>query len=144
VSSLRPRAPTRPRVNRIVVRRFQADDSIKELTALLHRAYRGLAARGLNFTASYQDEALTAARMRDGICLIGIIEKRIIATATIYQRRTSLARWYSREGLASFGQFAVDPAYQRRNIGTRLLQIVEKRAKRLGCRELALDTAKAA
>ena len=40
----------------------------------------------------------------------------------------------------SFGQFAVDPAFQRMGIGARLLEIVEELARDMGAAEIALDT----
>ena len=36
----------------VVIRRFNPDDSIKELTALLRRAYQQLADQGLRYTTT--------------------------------------------------------------------------------------------
>jgi GNAT superfamily N-acetyltransferase len=48
--------------------------------------------------------------------------------------------FYDRPDVASFGQFAVLPALQRQGIGSRLMDIVEARAREKGVIELALDT----
>jgi GNAT superfamily N-acetyltransferase len=46
----------------------------------------------------------------------------------------------ARPDVADFGQFAVRPAYQRCGIGSRLMDIVEARARDKGIAELALNT----
>ena len=116
-----------------------------ELTALLHRAYAGLAARGLRYLAAHQDDERTRARATEGECLVGILDGALIATVTLVDAaRTGGSEWYDRGDVASFNQFCVDPALRRRGIASHLLDLIEARARGAGARELACDTAEQA
>ena len=55
-------------------------------------------------------------------------------------RSTKGSPFYDRADVAGFGQFAVRPSYQGRGIGSRLLNLVEQRAKEKNVAMLALDT----
>jgi len=52
--------------------------------------------------------------------------------------------WFSRPGVASVGQFAVEPELQRNGIGGSLLSFVEDLARQDGVEELSLNTAEPA
>lgn len=58
--------------------------------------------------------------------------------------RTNGSPWYDRPDVASCGQFAVEPAWQSRGVGSMLLSIAERRTVETGAAELALDTAETA
>jgi GNAT superfamily N-acetyltransferase len=116
-------------------------DSMAELTELLHRAYAPLAAAGMRFFASHQDEAWTRKRAAAGECWVGVSAGRMVATVTLADAaRTSGSPWYDRPDVASFGQFAVAPELQGRGVGSALVALVERRAAAWGVAELALDT----
>jgi GNAT superfamily N-acetyltransferase len=120
-------------------------DDIATLTALLHRAYAPLAARGLRYLASHQDNATTRRRISGGECWLAEAAGRLIGTITLRDaHRTNGCPWYDRPDVASFGQFAVDPLWQGRGVGSRLVDRVERRARENGVAELALDTAETA
>jgi hypothetical protein len=54
-----------------IIRRFdEKNDSIEELTGLLHRAYKRLADMGLNFVATHQDEDYTKRYLKKGECYV--------------------------------------------------------------------------
>ena len=126
-------------------RLLSPSDSLAELTDLLHRAYASLAAQGFRYHATYQDETVTARRISEGECWIGVLEGRLVATVTLKEAaKTSGCPWYDRPDVASFGQFAVEPALQGKSIGSTLMNIVERRAVEKGVKELALDTAEGA
>jgi GNAT superfamily N-acetyltransferase len=128
-----------------LVRLIRPDDNYQELTDLLHRAYGVLAARGMKFLASHQDEKMTRERAAEGECYVAIHEGRIIGTIVWRNaRQTSGTPWYDRPDVASFGQFAVEPALQRCGIGSMLVAIAEHRSATTGAAELALDTAEPA
>lgn len=128
-----------------VIRRIEAADSIAELTLMLHRAYGGLAARGMRFLASHQDDEQTRRRIADGECYLAIHQERIIATITWRgAAHTGGSPWLDRPDVASFGQFGVEPVWQKLGIGARLLAIAEQRTMQSGAAELALDTAEPA
>lgn len=116
-----------------------------ELTGLLHRAYGPLAERGLRFVATHQDEQTTRRRAERGECYLAIEGTRLIGTVTLYSPdKTDGSPWRDRSDVASFGQFAVEPEFQRQGIGSSLIRFVERRAVELGAVELALDTAEPA
>jgi GNAT superfamily N-acetyltransferase len=113
----------------MTIRPIAPAGSIAALTELLHRAYAGLAARGMRFLATHQDEDTTARRIAEGECFVA---------------KTSGTPWYDRPDVASFGQFGVEPSWHGRGVGSRLSDVVERRAHDKGVSELALDTAETA
>jgi GNAT superfamily N-acetyltransferase len=123
------------------LRLLSQTDSVAELTELLHRAYQPLADAGMRFYASHQDEETTRDRASKGECWVAIIDQRIVGTI-VMSRPKLLGKcpWYEREDVARFGQYAVEPALQRRGIGILLLNKAEERARAGGAAELALDT----
>jgi GNAT superfamily N-acetyltransferase len=130
----------------VTIRKFLCErDSASELTLLLNRAYKKLADMGLRFVATYQDESITRERMRGSECYVALVDGRLVGTI-LYRdpSRTKGCPWYDGDGVASFGQYAVDPTFQGSGLGSALLQVVEQRARDCGAFELALDTAEPA
>jgi len=132
--------------SQIVIRPFQPQtDSIEELTRLLNQSYQTLVDMGFQFVASYQDAARTRKRVRNGHCLVGLLEGELIATIMYYP--PALAKgtpWYEQSHVAKFGQFAVNPLHRKRGFGDLLIRRVEEMAVLDGAAELALDTAEGA
>jgi GNAT superfamily N-acetyltransferase len=129
----------------IVIRPLGPEDSLAELTELLHRAYAPLAARGLRYVASWQDERITGYRIEDATCFVAVDGDRLVGTVTVKRpRECAGCAWLAREDVAVIGQFAVEPALQGRGIGAALLAAAERRAAEEGFAEAALDTAEAA
>lgn len=134
-----------PATGTLVIRPWTEDDSISELTALLHRAYAGLAQMGLRFWATHQSDEVTAARIADGQCFVGLIDGRIVGTILFKnQSQTKGSPWYDRLEVASIAQFGVEPDLQAKGLGRQLIGFAEKQAIDGGARELALDTAEPA
>src|SRR4051794_2145644 len=95
-------------------------DDVADLTALLHRAYRGLAERGMRFLASHQDDATTLDRISKGECWVAVAEGRIVGTIMLKDAaQTRGSPWYDRPEVACFGQFAVEPAWQCKRVGSK-------------------------
>jgi GNAT superfamily N-acetyltransferase len=116
-------------------------DSIPELTRLLHEAYRPLAEAGMRYLASHQDDERTLARAAKGECFVAVQNGELVGTVTLsHITNTQGTSWYDRPDVASFGQFAVKPDLQRTGLGTKLMDLVEDRARLKGVPELALDT----
>jgi GNAT superfamily N-acetyltransferase len=129
------------------IRPLGPEDSIAGLTALLHRAYAPLAARGMLFLASHQDETVTLRRISRGECWVAVDGGGGDVIGTIVLKdvaETNGSPWYDRPDVACFGQFAIEPAWQRRGVGSMLVELVERRARAKGVVELALDTAETA
>ena len=128
----------------VTVRRLGEADSLDELTALLHRAYAALAARGLRYVASHQSVEVTRRRVAHGECWVAERAGRVVGTVTLSAPGTPVRdeapRLYARPDVAHFAQFGIEPELQRHGIGSLLMTRVEARARELGAREIALDT----
>ena len=135
------RLPSVPALNDLLIRHLAPDDSVDELTALLHRAFAPLGRMGLTCSCVAQSVATTAARIARGTGFVALRHARIVGTVTVEapDARSDCA-WYRRPGTASVHQFAVEPGVQHLGCGTLLLAQAHHWAAARGCRELALDT----
>jgi GNAT superfamily N-acetyltransferase len=128
-----------------VVLRALESGEIAALTDLLHRAYAPLAARGLRYLATWQDEATTVRRLEGGDCIVAADDDRIVGTITWHPPGGGGGTaWSERDDVATFQQFCVEPDRQREGIASMLLDEVERRARLAGARELSCDTAEPA
>jgi predicted N-acetyltransferase YhbS len=135
--------PAKP--NAITIRLATERDDISALTSLLHRAYAQLGNAGLRYKAVDQSEDVTRKRMSVGECYLALQEDRIVGTLLFKPpQRTQGSPWLDQPDIASLGQLAVEPALQRRGLGSRLMDLAEQRALECGAREIALDTAEPA
>lgn len=126
----------------VTIRQFSHEDDVTELTVLLNKSYQSLADLGFKFLASHQDASVTLDRISKGKCFIALDDDRIIGTISYYPpEATKGSLWYDHINVASFGQFAVDPGFQRMGLGHKLLSLVEQYAFETGAEHLALDTA---
>jgi GrpB-like predicted nucleotidyltransferase (UPF0157 family)/GNAT superfamily N-acetyltransferase len=126
-------------------RTFTREDSITALTAMLHQAYAPLAARGMRFLASHQDDATTRERVESGETIVAVASGRVVGTVTVRRPGSSDdAKWYARADVASMEQFAVDPDWQGLGIGDALMTRGEAVARSWGVREVAVDTSERA
>jgi uncharacterized damage-inducible protein DinB/GNAT superfamily N-acetyltransferase len=135
----------------ITIRPLAARDSLDALTALLHRAYAPLAARGLNFTATTQDVETTKKRAAEGQCFVAVANGELVGTVTVcgpYDVETAPwaadVPWFRERDTAHFHQFAVDPRLQGQGLGRRLVLACEQWALKNGYKRMALDTAEPA
>ena len=129
----------------IVIRPLLANDSLDEMTELLHRAYARLAAMNLRFMATHQGVDVTRSRVEQAECFVALNQGVLCGTILLRSvERTKGSPWYDRADVASFGQFGVEPDLQAKGLGRRLVDVVEERARELGVAELALDTAEPA
>lgn len=127
------------------IRPYKPDDPVSEITALLHRAYAGMAAQGLRYLASRQDDQTTLERLTSGASFIAIKDNSIVGTITVYgPYEEAEVPLYRQEGVNHFGQFAVEPALQGAGLGKRLYMTVEDLCRANNVKTLALDTAETA
>ncbi|WP_439598124.1 GNAT family N-acetyltransferase [Falsiroseomonas sp.] len=134
-----------PLADRAVLQKLDPAAPIAELTALLHRAYAPLAARGLRYMATHQSDAVTRERAASGECWVALAEGRIVGTILFKAAcRTAGSAWLDRPEVASLGQFAVRPDWQGSGLGARLMDLAERRSAETGAVEIALDTAEPA
>lgn len=131
-----------PEVDGIAIRPLLADDSLVELTDLLHRAYARLAEMGLRYMATHQSVEVTRTRVEQGRCFIALEGGAICGTIVFKDAsQTRGCPWYDQPDVASIGQFGVEPGLQGKGLGRRLMAIAEELAQTSGAREIALDTA---
>jgi GNAT superfamily N-acetyltransferase len=128
------------------IRLLSEQDSLEDLTELLHRAYSELGAIGLRYKAVDQTVETTRSRIFNGECYLAIHDTVVIGTALLLPPtvRAAYCEWYDRPEVAVLGQFAVEPRFQRRGWGSRLIRHVEARALELGAEELSIDTSETA
>jgi GNAT superfamily N-acetyltransferase len=127
------------------IRPLSANDSLHELTELLHRAYARLAEMGLNYTAVDQSPTVTAQRIEGGQCFVAVHGEKLVGTVVIkptYQ--FSECEYFKKTGVSAVHQFAVEPAAQGQGIGRSLLLACERWALTRGYKEVAMDTAEQA
>lgn len=128
------------------IRRWRPGEDVRPVTAMLHRAYAELAAMGLRYVATHQDDETTRRRLAKDVSWVAEEDGRVVGTIAICPW-TSLrepAEAYRRPGLWLFHQFGVEPEYQRRGIGTKLLAMAEDYARSQGAAAFACDTAEGA
>lgn len=130
---------------------IESSETIKELTELLHLAYKRLADMGLKFVATYQTQEYTKSFLKNGECFIirnEANQNKIISTVMYYNssfmKEEDTPEWYLKENVAFFGKFAVHPDLQCHGIGGKMMDFVEHYAKSKGKTELALDTSEKA
>lgn len=132
-----------------LVRALGPQDSMAELTALLHRAYRKQVEMGLRPLAGRQTEEVTRARTSHGECFVATLggtgagaESRLVGTILFQEKEDArFPGHFLVPGVAHFSLLAVDPDAQGRGIGHLLLATVEDRARALGFNELACSMA---
>ena len=135
-------------MSELSIRPVGIQDSLADLTALLHRAYARLGAMNLNFTAVDQGVDVTADRVARGHCFIAEYRSSLAGTATVYRPDPEAyaspdrqSAWANRPDVASFGQLGVEPHLHGLGIGNALIACCEDWARRAGYAHLALDTA---
>jgi len=123
------------------LRFLRESDDFDKITALLHRAYKKWADQGLRFLASYQDTAKTKQRCAEGHTIVAECNGEIVGLITVNDPKNSFnIKWYERPGVSSLHQFAIDPNFQSKGLGSQLLAKAENFAMSQGIAELALDT----
>jgi GNAT superfamily N-acetyltransferase len=128
-----------------IIRSLGPNDSLAELTQLLHRAYASLGAMGLNYTAVDQTPDVTAQRIAGGQCYVVEVGGKLVGTIVAkptYDK--NVCEYFTRKGVATVHQFGVDPAMQGKGIGRMLLTACEEWASQQGFKELSMDTAEQA
>ena len=127
------------------IRKLSTNDSLEELTSLLHRAYARLGAMGLNYTAVNQTPAMTAKRASGGQCFIAELSGKLVGTIVVQPTyATNDCEYFTRQGVAAVHQFGVEPEVQGQGLGRALLFACEAWAREHGYNELAMDTAEQA
>lgn len=107
---------------------------------LVNAAYKELSDRGLNYTATYQDDEITWSRMQGAKTYVLTRSSEIVGTI--------LCKDYDFTGKerrsAYVGQFGIHPSYKRMGLGSRMMDYIEQVAQQENYDCIQLDTAKPA
>lgn len=129
---------------KVRVRPLEPDDSLAHLTGLLHRAYKVHADAGLHALAGFQPEEVTRKRIAGGECYVAAYLGRVVGTILFKDGAATRGAWpmigCAQGECASFSQFAVEPEYQGKGIGTELMGMAERRGAATGAGQIALST----
>jgi ribosomal protein S18 acetylase RimI-like enzyme len=129
----------------LTIRELTKQDSLIELSNLLHAAYARLGSMGLNYTAVDQSVEQTRERCQSGTCFIALDGERIVGTMLAkLSDPLSECEHFRIDGGGSIHQFAVSPQMQGRGIGRALFDLAERHLRERGCKQMALDTAEQA
>ena len=132
-------------LNNLIIREYSPDDSLEELTLLLHSAYKQLADMNLKYLATHQTVETTKERIERGSCFIAELDSAIVGLINYYPPNNKLGKIpESLLNTAWMGQFGVLPHLQKQGIGRKLVDKVEKYAVEQKVNKIALDTAEPA
>lgn len=119
--------------------RRATQDDVRALRALLNLAYKELADRGWNYSATYQDDVATSQQITDRRVYLFEHEGQLRATVTVHDEN-----WFTAKRSLYVGRFGVHPSLKRTGFGSKVMQAIEQLALRDGYEAIQLDTAKPA
>jgi len=119
--------------------RLSLDSDIPAIRCLVNAAYKELAEMGLNYTATYQDEAVTRDRIKKGRAFVFEVDGQIAGTVLF-----SAKNYFTANKTAYVSQLAVRPDIKRTGLGSLLMNHCEELARTEGFAGIQLDTAKSA
>ncbi|MFR3332102.1 MAG: GNAT family N-acetyltransferase [Odoribacter splanchnicus] len=102
-----------------------------DITGLLHRAFACHLQNGLTYSACTQTAEYTEKRVGNGICIVALLEDKLVGTATLHFKGKS----------AHLTQVATDPDYRQYRIGRQLQDYIFKYCKAENVGSLTADTA---
>lgn len=124
------------------IRRLADEDSLDELTKLIHEAYAPHLKVGLRFVGTHQTVAVTAERLATGDAFIATSTGRMVGTVLARPPRpTSSVPLYRDPHTWSISQLAVAPEYKGRGLGRAQHDKAVRHAIERGAKTVALDTA---
>ena len=100
------------------------DNDVPSLRKILNESYKELADKGLNYTATYQDEKITRERMHQGRAFVLEDRGQLIATVLF-----SKLNYFTGKNTAYISQLAVLPQFKKMGIGSLLMDYCENLAR---------------
>ena len=119
--------------------RMATEKDISQIRMLVNEAYKELADRGLNYTASYQDDEETKKRMSEGRAFVLLTNNEVVGTITFLEKN-----YFTEKRSAYLCQFAIAPKLKRQGLGSIIMDFCEQLANDEKFEAVQLDTAKPA
>jgi len=110
---------------------------VPELRILINAAYKELSDRGLNYTATFQDDKKTYERLQQGQGFALLNHNHQIIGTILMSRENFLTG----KNTAYLGQFAISPDLKKQGLGSLLMDFCEQLAKEQNYEAIQLDTA---
>lgn len=99
--------------DKVVIRPLDGDDSIHEITELLHRAFKSDIQHQYVYPAAEQDEETTREQIRRGECWVAELDGRLVGIGIVWPPSPPARhRWYRPRHIAHLRQLAVEPDLQ--------------------------------
>ena len=118
---------------------------LPSITQMLHEAYRPLLEKGMRYVATHQSNEVTLRRLTRGYGFLAFLSEELVGTVSLIRNASHTpCKWYQQPEVFFFTQFAVKPKFQRKGIGTQLMDHIESFAAKEGATEIALDTSEKA
>lgn len=117
--------------------------SWEEITQLLHLGYSERANEGLNYSATHQSVEKTIARVGDGVCLVALLDGKLIGTESynlIKKKNLKWKKWYQDEEYFYLHSLTVHPDYKRKGIGLKIRNYIRDEAIKNSVGSLISDT----
>lgn len=120
-------------------------DSIswEDITQLLHLGYAERATAGLHYAATHQSVQKTIERAGGGVCLVALLNGKLIGTETynlIEKRNLKWKKWYQDEAYYYLHSLTVHPDYKRMGIGLKIRNYIRDEAIKNSVGSLISDT----
>lgn len=117
--------------------------SWEEITQLLHLGYSERADEGMKYSATHQSIEKTIARVGDGVCLVALLDDKLIGTESynlIKKKNLKLKWWYQDEEYYYLHSLTVHPDYKRMGIGLKIRNYIHDEAIKNRVGSLISDT----
>jgi GNAT superfamily N-acetyltransferase len=124
-------------MERVVVRPMNGDDSIVEITDLLHRSFAKGPTQPFGYPVIEQGQDIIREQIRRGKCWVAVLNGQFVGVGIVWPpekigRSSSCIRTFG----AQLRQLAVEPSLWRRGIGSKVLDACEVGAMEMGALEL--------
>lgn len=117
--------------------------SWEDITQLLHLGYSERVNEGLNYSATNQSVQKTIERVGDGVCLVALLNGKLIGTETynlIRKKNLKWKKWYQDEEYYYLHSLTVHPDYKRKGIGLKIRNYIRDEAIKNKVGSLISDT----
>lgn len=122
----------------IIVRPLNGNDSIAEITDLLHRAFARGPRHPYDYPAAKQNCDTTAEQVQRGRGCVAVINGSIVGLGIVWPpAEPATRRGCPRRRVAHLRQLAVEPDLQKMGLGTAILDACERTAVEMGASELS-------